>query len=116
MFPVRARRARTGKQRCTSTFVAVCWCEICRCRQTHLECSPILRNRMKIIAPGHAETVVPTPRPAVGVRTQILVEALVVVAICASLFAFVQFGTRALADNDAYYHVKMGRLIREQGL
>src|SRR3954454_8423914 len=71
---------------------------------------------MKIIAPGHAKTVVPTTRSAVGVRTQILVEALVVVAVCASLFAFVQFGTHALADNDAYYHVKMGRLIREQGL
>jgi hypothetical protein len=33
-----------------------------------------------------------------------------------SLFTFVQFGTSALVDNDAYYHVKMGWLIRQQGL
>lgn len=31
-------------------------------------------------------------------------------------FAFVQFGTPALADNDGYYHMRMGQLIYEQGL
>src|SRR5215208_6086775 len=71
---------------------------------------------MKTIARGHAETVAATARSPVRGRTQPRVEALVVFAVCASLFAFVQFGTSALADNDAYYHVTMGRLIREQGL
>src|SRR3954452_7125047 len=71
---------------------------------------------MKTIARGHAETVAAPTRTVARGRAQILVEALVVFAVCAALFAFVQFGTSALADNDAYYHVKMGRLIREQGL
>src|SRR5215213_1603026 len=71
---------------------------------------------MKIIARGHGETVATTTRSAVRFQMQTLVEGLIVFAACASLFAFVQFGTSALADNDAYYHVPMGRLIREQGL
>lgn len=33
-----------------------------------------------------------------------------------ALFAWVQFATSGLAGNDGYYHVKMGYLIREQGL
>jgi hypothetical protein len=33
-----------------------------------------------------------------------------------TLFAFVQFGTPHLADNDGYYHVRMAQLIRSQGL
>jgi hypothetical protein len=33
-----------------------------------------------------------------------------------ALFGFVQFGTSSLADNDGYYHIKMGQIIREQGL
>jgi hypothetical protein len=36
--------------------------------------------------------------------------------ICVALFAFVQFGTSSLADNDGYYHIKMGQIIREGGL
>jgi hypothetical protein len=34
----------------------------------------------------------------------------------AALFAIVQFATPDLADNDGFYHMKMGLLIREQGL
>jgi hypothetical protein len=71
---------------------------------------------MNTIARGHTETVAATTRSAARGLTQTLVEAFVVFAVCATLFAFVQFGTSALADNDAYYHVKMGQLIREQGL
>src|SRR5215213_11601144 len=71
---------------------------------------------MKTIARGHAETLAAPARSTAREWTQALIEALVVLAVCASLFAFVQFGTSALADNDAYYHVTMGRLIREQGL
>src|SRR5690348_9184885 len=71
---------------------------------------------MKTIARGRTETVAATTRSAAREWTQTLVEALVLVTVCAALFAFVQYGTSALADNDAYYHVKMGQLIREQGL
>lgn len=35
---------------------------------------------------------------------------------CAALFAVVQFGAPGLADHDGYYHMKMGLLMREQGL
>lgn len=34
----------------------------------------------------------------------------------AALFALVQFATPGIADNDGYYHIKMGQLMREQGL
>lgn len=34
----------------------------------------------------------------------------------AALMAAVQFATPGLADNDGYYHMKMGWLMREQGL
>jgi hypothetical protein len=37
-------------------------------------------------------------------------------ALFAALFAFVQFGTPHLADNDGYYHIRMGQIIRSQGL
>ncbi len=37
-------------------------------------------------------------------------------ALFAALFGFVQFGTAGLADNDGFYHMKMGLLMREQGL
>ncbi len=45
-----------------------------------------------------------------------LLGALGLFALCAGLLAFVQFGTAGLADNDGYYHMKMGLLMREQGL
>lgn len=32
------------------------------------------------------------------------------------LFAYVQFGTAGLAGNDGYYHMKMGYLMRQEGL
>lgn len=37
-------------------------------------------------------------------------------AILFGFFAFVQFGTPALADNDGYYHMRMGQLITLYGL
>ncbi|MBK9943286.1 MAG: hypothetical protein IPP13_16895 [Kouleothrix sp.] len=49
-------------------------------------------------------------------RTNPLAGALAVLVACTALFVFVQFGTSALADNDGYYHMKMGQLIRAQGL
>ena len=40
----------------------------------------------------------------------------VLFALFAALFAIVQFATPNLADNDGFYHMKMGLLIRAQGL
>jgi hypothetical protein len=37
-------------------------------------------------------------------------------ALFSTLFAFVQFGTPALADNDGFYHLRMAALMREYGL
>ncbi|MBK9711252.1 MAG: hypothetical protein IPO81_07970 [Kouleothrix sp.] len=51
-----------------------------------------------------------------GALTRPLLGAAALFAVCAALFAFVQFGTAGLADNDGYYHMKMGLLIRQQGL
>jgi hypothetical protein len=42
--------------------------------------------------------------------------ALALFALFAALFALVQFATPGIADNDGYYHMKMGLLMREQGL
>jgi hypothetical protein len=39
-----------------------------------------------------------------------------VLAMCLVLYALVQYATPGLADHDGYYHMTMGRLIREQGL
>lgn len=50
----------------------------------------------------------------VDVRT--LFTAAMLLTLFITLFAVVQFGTPGLAGNDGYYHVKMGYLIREEGL
>ena len=49
-------------------------------------------------------------------RLQLLATAFVLFAFFIGLFAYVQFGTDALAGNDGYYHIKMGYLIRQEGL
>lgn len=49
-------------------------------------------------------------------RLQTAANALILFAIFTGLFAYVQFGTDALAGNDGYYHIKMGYLIRQEGL
>lgn len=45
-----------------------------------------------------------------------LTAALTLFAIFIALFAYVQYGTDALAGNDGYYHIKMGYLIRQEGI
>lgn len=45
-----------------------------------------------------------------------LLEGGALLAVCLLLFGVVQYGTPGLVDNDAYYHTRMARLIREQGL
>jgi hypothetical protein len=71
---------------------------------------------MKSISRIHADTIAAAAQPAARSTPWTLIESLAVFAVCMSLFAFIQFGTSALADNDAYYHIKMGWLIRQQGL
>jgi hypothetical protein len=71
---------------------------------------------MKSVSRLHSDTIAATARSIEHSRMWIVLEALGVFVVCASLFSFVQFGTSALVDNDAYYHVKMGWLIRQQGL
>lgn len=47
---------------------------------------------------------------------RILLAAASLFALFAVLFAFIQFGTSGLADNDGFYHIRMGALIRQSGL
>lgn len=66
---------------------------------------------------SHGETDVNEAKGFVaGIDARLLVSALALFAVCVALFTYVQFGTLGLAGNDGYYHIKMGLLIREQGL
>jgi hypothetical protein len=47
---------------------------------------------------------------------RVLFEGLAVFGVAVALLAVIQYGTAGLVDNDAYYHTKMGQLMREQGL
>jgi hypothetical protein len=47
---------------------------------------------------------------------RLLLSAFALFVLFAALFAVVQYGTPALAGTDGYYHIKMGWLIRQQGL
>jgi hypothetical protein len=55
-------------------------------------------------------------RLAVRIDTRALLTGAALFALFSALFAFVQFGTSALADNDGFYHLRMAALIREYGL
>jgi hypothetical protein len=55
-----------------------------------------------------------SPPARVRLRTSLLAVGLL--ALFLALFALVQYATPGFADNDGYYHIKMARLIREQGL
>ena len=43
-------------------------------------------------------------------------QAAAVLAVFVALFALVQYATPGLADHDGYYHMRLARLMREQGL
>lgn len=45
-----------------------------------------------------------------------LIQAGLLLTLFIALFAVVQFATPGLAGNDGYYHIKMGYLIRQEGL
>ncbi len=54
--------------------------------------------------------------PASHSRIRTAVTAVILLVIFIAGFAVVQYGTPALAGNDGYYHMKMGYLIRQEGL
>ncbi len=55
-------------------------------------------------------------RLAARIDTRALLTGAALFALFSALFAFVQFGTSALADNDGFYHLRMAALIRQYGL
>ncbi|MCB0037331.1 MAG: hypothetical protein KDE51_25040, partial [Anaerolineales bacterium] len=55
-------------------------------------------------------------RIAVGETVKTLATAVFLLALFIGGFTIVQNGTAALAGNDGYYHIKMGYLIRTEGL
>ena len=55
-------------------------------------------------------------RFAARLDTRALLTGAALFALFSILFAFVQFGTTALADNDGFYHLRMAALIRQYGL
>jgi intracellular septation protein A len=74
-------------------------------------------NHMTTSALRGEETAVTTlPRPQSAINARLLIGALVLFTAFLGLFAYVQYGTDALVGTDGYYHVKMGYLIRQEGL
>jgi len=67
---------------------------------------------VKSILPGSKAFVL----PRLGARGRLARQALAVLAFFAGLFAVVQYATPGLADHDGYYHMRLARLMREQGL
>ena len=61
-----------------------------------------------------AEETAVSPQSRINLR--LIAQASLLLAFFIGLFAYVQFGTDALAGNDGYYHIKMGWLIRQEGL
>ncbi len=66
-----------------------------------------------------AAPATPSPawsRLAARMDTHALLKGAALFALFSALFAFIQFGTSALADNDGFYHLRMATLIRQYGL
>ncbi|HEU5012112.1 MAG TPA: hypothetical protein VFT66_06180 [Roseiflexaceae bacterium] len=68
------------------------------------------------VAPQTRAEVPAVVRPRWSAWAQTLLIAVWLFAVCAAVFALIQFGTNNLVDNDAFYHTKMALLIRQQGL
>ena len=60
----------------------------------------------------------PLPRsPALAVaQLQTVATAITLFAVAVTLFAAIQWATPGIVGNDGYYHVKMGYLMRQEGL
>jgi hypothetical protein len=69
---------------------------------------------LQSVQPDAPVLIAPTARSREVLRTA-LVGLMMFAAFCV-LLALVQYGTPDLADNDGYYHIKMGELMRQQGL
>lgn len=50
------------------------------------------------------------------INIRVLMGTLALFSVFVALFAYVQYGIDALAGNDGYYHIKMGYLIRHEGI
>ncbi len=61
-------------------------------------------------------TVSPLASITTRINWRVLASALALLIIFLGLFAYVQYGTNALAGTDGYYHIKMGYLIRQEGI
>ena len=62
------------------------------------------------------EILSPTPPvPLAPNRLRLALQGLLVFAVCAALFAVVQYAAPGFADHDGYYHMKFARLMRELG-
>lgn len=61
-------------------------------------------------------TVSPINRLLNRIDLRLLIGSLALFSIFIILFAYVQYGTDALVGTDGYYHIKMGYLIRQEGL
>ncbi len=55
-------------------------------------------------------------RLSLSSNISLLATAVTLLALFFALFAAIQFATAGLVGNDGYYHIKMGYLIRQQGL
>ncbi len=70
----------------------------------------------KSVLPKMAEADGNTAVSSTQIRVRTAVTAVILFAIFIAGFAIVQYGTPSLAGNDGYYHMKMGYLIRNEGL
>jgi len=66
--------------------------------------------------PSQTQATALARRLAARIDTRALLTGAALFALFSVLFAFVQFGTSALADNDGFYHMRMAALMREYGL
>ncbi len=72
---------------------------------------------MTISAVTRGETAVPLlTRLVARINWRVLAGAIILFTLFLGMFAYVQYGTDALAGTDGYYHIKMGYLIRQEGL
>ncbi len=70
----------------------------------------------KWVSAQSKDTVEDTAVSPTQSRVRTAVTAVILFAIFVAGFAIVQYGAPSLAGNDGYYHMKMGYLIRHEGL
>jgi hypothetical protein len=73
-------------------------------------------STIKIVSASSPTTHLFIHRFAARIDTRALLTSAALFALFTALFAFVQFGTPALADNDGFYHLRLAALIHQYGL